>query len=67
MLDGGLVAEPLWRVTSNWWRVEDDVGFWVLNGGLADEEPIQRILNCGLSQRLQQGGDGGGKKILDFG
>ena len=31
-------------------------GFWSLNGGLADEEPLQRTLNCGLSQRLQQGG-----------
>ena len=31
-----------------------NVGFW--NVGLADEEPLQRILNCGLSQRLQQGG-----------
>ena len=51
-----LAAQPLWRVARNWWRVEDDVGFWILNVGLADEEPLQRILNCGLSQRLQQGG-----------
>jgi hypothetical protein len=28
MMDGGLVAEPLWRVTSNWWRddADEDVG-----------------------------------------
>ena len=40
-----IAAEPLWRVTSNWWRVDDDVECWILNGGLADEEPLQRILN----------------------
>jgi hypothetical protein len=37
----------------------------MLDFGLADEESFQRILNRGLSQRLQQGGDKGGKKILD--
>jgi hypothetical protein len=32
-----------------------DCEFWILDGGLADEESFQRILNRGLSQRLQQG------------
>jgi hypothetical protein len=28
ILGGGLVAEPLWQVTSNWWRddADEDVG-----------------------------------------
>jgi hypothetical protein len=28
ILDGGLVAEPLWRVARGWWRVDadEDVG-----------------------------------------
>jgi len=32
-LAAALAAQPLWRVARNWWRVEDDVGFWILNGG----------------------------------
>jgi hypothetical protein len=45
----------------NWWRVTSGADF-----GLADEESFQRILNQGLSQRLQQG-EWRDKKILDFG
>jgi hypothetical protein len=31
--DGGLAAEPLWRVTSNWWRVGQILDFecWILD------------------------------------
>jgi hypothetical protein len=33
MVDGGLAAEPLWRVTSNWWRVGQilDVECWMVD------------------------------------
>jgi hypothetical protein len=40
-----------------------DFEWWILNGGLADEESFQRNLNRGLSQRLQQGGIGGVRKF----
>ena len=32
--------------------------WWILDGGLADEESFQRILNQGFSKRLQQRGLG---------
>jgi hypothetical protein len=53
-------------LNGGWW-IEDDVECWILNGGLADEESFQRILNQGLSQRLQQGGLGVRKFwMMDF-
>jgi len=54
ILDGGLAAQPLWRVKSNWWRVDADGDIGVPIGGEEGDavdfsEPGRRVAAGGGS------------------